>query len=669
MRSVPWLRSVVIACVVATLVGCGGGDTGGSEDAGTGDVGLQDAGAQDAGGTSGTASVTLSEPSIQWTLFQSSTGRYASKTFTVRASYTSDLAVVGFPPGVTRPSWISSLRTSQLPDRTVEISVTLLPPENARGPYLTTLRVTTRNADGGNQAHADLPIRMDVDPLPPVYQGNVSFSSVSTDAAPPAPMVLALDFRGSTAVSWSATLENVNHGLTNWVALERATDSSLSVRLTKLQRIGQYQSNIVLTFQRDGVSGTIWIPLTYTVTPGKAEARFVAPMAGYVNEPGTLKIRGVGFSTLTLEDVRIGGVSATSFTRVNDTELRVSYPAIGTGGMKPVELVTASGTWRVEMDYLVKARPTAMAGDFTFPTEFKYLVFDSTRDAIIASTASTLYRLQLDTTGWSIATQRDLAWRRFDLTPDGRYLIIATANSVTLLDAVTLADVESYPIPFIAPWNEQPPAGSLLYMLNDGSALVSVAGQGLVMFDSVNRTFRRTTRSSPSNSLLRITQDHSRIVILPNDPFLSGQFTGYFDATIHDFIPFNTGTSYYANRVAYSGDGERLLVNSDQLLDKDFVPLGTLVSTSGAPYNYSLELSPDGKSGYRVDAGAGRLYKYDLTAMSPYPSAGVKTFSPPFSFYAALPATWVTPEGSMMLLGGGDMGASTPERRLVIVPL
>jgi hypothetical protein len=393
-------------------------------------------------------------------------------------------------------------------------------------------------------------------------------------------------------------------------------------------------------------------------------------MAGYVNEPGTLRIRGVGFSTLTLEDVRIGGVSATSFTRVNDTELRVSYPALGTGGKKPVELVTASGTWRAEMDFLVKARPTAMAGDFTFPTEFNYLVFDSTRDAIIASTASTLYRLQLDTTGWSIATQRDLAWRRFELTPDGRYLIVVTANSVTLLDAVTLADVESYPIPFIAPWNEQPPAGSLLYVLNDGSALVSVVGQGLVMFDSVNRTFRRTTRSFPSNSLLRITQDHSRIVILPNDSFASGQFTGYFDATVHDFIPFNTGTSYYAaNRVAYSGDGERLLVNSDQLLDKDFVPLGSLVSISGTPYNYSLELSPDGKSGYRVDAGAGRLYKYDLTAPSPYPSAGVKTFSPPFSFYAAFPDTWVTPEGGMMLLGGGSIDSWTPERRLVIVPL
>jgi len=640
------LRRITLVLVVAALGACGGG-----------------------GGSSGTStnssnSVTLSQTAINWEQFQSQSGQYSPKTFTIRVTFHGAGVVIGYPPGFSPPSWLSTGDPVPVAPEQFDFSITLRPAANSQGQYSTTLRFVTGNADGSQGAYQDLSIAMSFIPLPAVYSGSVSFNSVSTDVAVPLTQTLSLNLAGT----WTAQLENLNTGLTGWVTLTPGGASDqLAVGIPGIPRVGQYRGNILIGFDQNGITGQYRIPLTYTIAAGAPEPRFVAPVAGYLGEPGTLTIRGVGFDTATVQDVRIDGVSVASFSVINATEIRAQHGAFGATGAKSVEIVTASQTYRCGMDYLIKQRPTARAGDFTFPADFNHMVFDSTRDVLLVSTASTLYRLKLDANGWSIETQRDVAWFFFDMTPDAKYLVSVNGDSATLLDAVTLADVDAYAIPFSDTPIIGTTFGNLQHMMNNGSALLVVASPNFVVFDYVNKTFRRTTQ--PRNAALtRITQDRSKILVVPNTLTDGATFTGYFDSTIDDFAPINQTIGYGANRIAYSGDGERLLLDNDSVMDKNFTQLGVL-AFDGNISNYSLELSANGQTGFKVEAGSGRIYKYDLSAPTPYPGAGFITFSPAFTYYAAFPATLVTPDGSMMMLGGGYANGSNKERRLVIVLL
>ena len=614
--------------------------------------------------------IEISPGDLEVHVVQVPSGRYRPVDTHVHLKLQGDTLNLVFPEGPP-PAWLGIQQEPlAATGRDFDFPITITPPFQGTGSYATTVRFEARDQRDLDVAHRDLPIRLDIHPLLPSAQQSVSFQSASLDPAPPAAQTLQLALESTSGVTWSAKVGQTNHGLTDWLKLTPDfTGNRLEIVPTKVPTTGHYEADIVLTLdQGAGMVDEVHIPLTYDIKPSTPEPRYVAPMVGFLNEAGTLLIRGAGFDTATLLDVRIGGVSATSFELVNPTELRAHYAAFSTVGPKPVELVTAGKTYSAGMDFLIKTRPQAAAFNYQFPTGFAGMVFDSTRDVLIVRTESGLYRFKLGGSGWSLETQRNIHVGRIDLSPDARHLVTIADTRITLMDAVTLEDVEAYSIPYASPAED--PNSSLVYVLDNGTALLTVvvtdASGGRATHSAtlnlVNRTLSRKVVDMGWIEQRHATNDREKILAVATDPGGSGAIVnGYFDAAVNAFVSFGPAKTYFMNRIAMSGNGARLLLGEDQVFDASFSYLGTLVSLGNEfVSNYSLELSADGMTGYRVAASDGRIYRYDLQAPAPYPALGALSFTPWFSS-GMFPETFVTPDNSMMVLGGGA--------QVVIVPL
>ena len=638
------LFNIIILSLV--LTSCGGG--GGSQPTNTSE--------------NGNNFITLSDSSIKEAFFSTQSGSYTPVSISVNVIFNGDGVLIGYAPDVTQESWLS------FPDRQIQatggsfdFTVTISPPLNSSGAYSTSIRLLTGDIDGSNPAYVDLHISYEIYPTPNVYTGEVSFNSYSNDLTLPARQTIQLDFSPLTNYTWSARVENTNNLNTNWNKINPIIQNNqLDIDISSLLPVGQYQADIVFDITFKGTVNTINIPLTYTVTAATPEINYISPTIGYVNKAGTINIHGTGFSTETIVDVKIDGVSSSSFTKVSDNEITANFLAMSTEGVKSVSVMTNNNTYTSAQNFIIKSPIVLTAHEFALDTGIVDMVHDETRDALLVSTDTTLYRISQNAGVWSIVKSRAIAFGEFDMTPDAKFILSADSTGFKLLDAVTLEDAINYQ-------NLPSRYASIYHTASNGNVFFTNSESTFFQsFNLVNKTIS-TVPVPITSRLTRASHSRDRIIFATYGDI--PKYTGIYDVSTNSFTQLSSTATYASNRFSLSGEGNRLIANPDSLFDLSLNHLGTLAANS-EPGNYSLEIATNGLTGYKVDAGSGIIYPYDLTAGPTFLPIVSTTYTfTPYSNYAAAPGTIVSHDNQVMFLGGGTKAGTIRENRIVIVPV
>ena len=128
------------------------------------------------------------------------------------------------------------------------------------------------------------------------------------------------------------------------------------------------------------------INVSYQVaSPVQGDA--VAPRIAIANTVGNVIVRGNGFSQAAVQDVTFGGLSATGFSRVGDTEIHASYPAL-LAGSHSVQLIGSSGPLPFAATLVVIDPPNYHPATLNYPAppqEVRALLYDAERQALLVA--------------------------------------------------------------------------------------------------------------------------------------------------------------------------------------------------------------------------------------------------------------------------------------------
>jgi hypothetical protein len=230
---------------------------------------------------------------------------------------------------------------------------------------------------------------------------------------------------------------------------------------------GIYRGNVILSSTTAFVSD-VAVPVTLTVD--RPQVNFVSPHVDNANTSAKVIIRGRKFNDVNVTDVKFGGVSASSFQVVSDTEIRATHPALA-AGQHQVSVVTASGNLASRAT-LVMAAPTSLANLTFLHTDgiYKNILHDRERNAVLVfpSGGSYIERHIWNGSGWvstNVTLPYNLGWSWL-MSPDGKEIFqITQDNRILRLDAVTLSVLSATTSPY-----QLLAAG----VLNDGNVLIGV---------------------------------------------------------------------------------------------------------------------------------------------------------------------------------------------------
>ncbi len=663
---------ILLFLALLIFTACGGGSgTGPGSDSGPG-LGANPATEDSSGGLSSSGDrtfINVRPDQLEFRTFESSSV-YSAQKKSVTISFEGDGVLVGYAPDVIPPNWLQLPFSSfEAPQKIFDLEISALPINQGLGEFATSLRLVTGNLDGSDPAFVDLPIRLLIGEAPPIYNGDITFHTDTGDPNPPEPRSIQLDFGAYPEAAFSVDIESANTASASWLSALPQTDSGqVEVAITSAMPAGHYKANLIVNYQAAGATGVKNIPVNLIVTASEPAIHYVTPPQAYINRQCEFIIRGVGFSTQVLQNVTLGGSNATSFLVLSDTEIRARFPAMASEGVAELVLRTTNGNYFAPLDVVVKQPAPAVYGNLNLGEAINDFEFDALRDVAIVATSGSLYRVEYNGNSWELPTQRSIMVRDFALTPDGEHIVYSDGKKLHLLDAVSLATSASYDIPaFDTPLGTTSYAfASVKHVMNNGDVLLALPTSPRETFSTFHLPNKiiSSSESASQMTMTKITSDKNRVFIVSNAN--SSSFAGYYDASNLEFktvqLPHERS---YSNRLAYSGNGERIYLN-DGIYDVDFNKLVSI--TDPKVYNYSAELSVDGNTAYWVDAGNGEIHSYDIKT-SPATKIGIITIPDPYSYYAALPKTRVTPDNMLMILSQGTRNASTPETRLVFVPL
>ena len=184
-------------------------------------------------------------------------------------------------------------------------------------------------------------------------------------------------------ISWDAVSDvawlSVNPPSGNTGAATQLT-ATLDQSQVDLLMNGIYSANITLSSSMASVS-SVTIPVTLTIDC--SQINYVSPYVEAANTSTEVIIRGTHISPATVQDVTFGGISASAFNVVGDTEIRATHPALA-AGQYPVSVVTTTGSIRSRAT-LVVTNPTALS-DLAYLDSsglVKSIVHDPERNAVL----------------------------------------------------------------------------------------------------------------------------------------------------------------------------------------------------------------------------------------------------------------------------------------------
>jgi hypothetical protein len=601
--------------------------------------------------------------------------QYQSQSQQMHVTFIGDGVLIGYAPNVPAPNWLQVEQENIVaPSGQFDLPVTVLPvQEQGLGTYTTSLRLVTGKLATNVSRFIDVPVQLSILTPPPIYTGGVTFNALTTDAGLPAPKTINLNFGGYTNPTFEVSLQNANSLASSWVSVTTSVaDRTITIAINSAQPVGSYKASLLVRYSASGAAGLATIPIQYDVIAGAPQISYVVPNAIYDSVATDIVVRGAGFALSPVQSVTVGGMSALSFHVVDDSQIMARLPAIATPGDQTVQVQLANAQ-SASYPVTIKAPPPAIAGNLYLGEWNRKARFDSLHDAILVGGSHTLFRVQVVDGSWQVVAQRPIAGGRelgiesFDLTPDSRFIVHAEKDTIKMLDAVTLQDAGSFTLPDIAGLPpERYETTSVEAILNTGEILVGLYGGNTGTLYTLQLTNKILTATTHTLYLTMVARDSMRTrALLANNNTGRDGFTGFFfgagvpdlrAATLPDRV-------VYGNRFAISRDSTRVVLN-DSLYDGAFNVLGDLKDP--AVFNYSIELSPDGRRAYFISAGDGTIRSFDVSGPPPFTSSPYTTF-PSYSYYGTFPNSQITPDGGMMILDGGQ--TNDAETRLTIVPL
>lgn len=468
--------------------------------------------------------------------------------------------------------------------------------------------------------------------------------------------------------------------------------------------VGTYNSTITVraclndsTCATGELSGS---PKTVRVTyeiKSSVKADTLMPSIAIANQPGEVILRGNGFASANVNQVFFNGVSATSFTLVNDTQIQATYPALAEGTYA-VELRNPAGILPFSGNLTVVASKTHLAGTLSYPStqQTLALVYDAKREALLVA-ASYFDGSNRDTTSrmrnkilryqfsngvfmtlnsLEVPLLRDLA-----LSPDGDTLLAITDSQIIHLNPSTLEQVS-------ATKNTMLIGGGGHYLkniviTNDGNAIITTGYNGsgntrTYLYPLSQAMFYPTIHSCTYNGSAGAGANGSLAAIIqgslsPTPPTCryestQGRFTANSVSANQRSCDGSTMGKCINPVVSKSGDRIAIIDESFTLrvYDNSFNLLGQLPGTHGAAsfspngdkiYSYdstgvlrTFLLGQEVVNGFFVESGSG-------TALAGNPGVGVEPFS---SSPTTIVRMIASPDGKTVFIAGSNLIAIAP---------
>lgn len=293
------------------------------------------------------------------------------------------------------------------------------------------------------------------------------------------------------------------------------------------------------------------------------EVRYVMPSVQVAGKPSRVRVRGVGFDAIAVPSALepVEGVTGATVTRLSDTALVVDLPAVAAGERR-VRIPSALGAGRAAALHHVD--PETLTSARVNQVGLKHaLLVDARRRAVLTVNGDqgAIVRFAQVDGAWRPAVRAIAGLRDLGLSPDGDLLVAVDARSVRLLDPVTLADVQTYPVIAADPFSSTYLG---LATLNDGRVLLP----GTTGFTFAVRTFDLETRAfgTIDSSGLRLdcyggpwyaaSRDGDRVVIVQSSSYTPTPPGLLLDVTAGNFYEgslSDDGSRFVANATVYDG--------------------------------------------------------------------------------------------------------------------
>jgi hypothetical protein len=402
----------------------------------------------------------------------------------------------------------------------------------------------------------------------------------------------------------------------------------------------------------------------------------VAPRVVRAGVPGEAVLRGQGLASLT--GVSFGGNDATSITQVSDTEVHAAYPAL-TAGAYAVQPQNASGPVPFSGTLVVIDPPGFAATTLGYPSSpgnFRSIVFDAARQAILVATDTQILRYAFVDPAWQAPLQlaipdlRDIA-----LSNDGASLLALATHSLRQLDPVTLVQGGITSGPVSGP--SSPVPLNRLALANNGVAVVGAEQFETYFYLSGNPGFFRAVPNGTLfafGALPAAGENRSLIAVIqgqlsPAPPALTYlASSGSFSASSVNLNRVSVNLSSLDPLPAVDRSGLRISFHSSvgtfsgiNVFDNNLTQLGALPATTAA---VAFAPNPSGPAVRAYTLDAGMLRAFDLAA-PPVGGSFVEITSQPYPMTLSSgpgnhPRMLITPDGGTAILAG--------DARVVIVP-
>jgi hypothetical protein len=378
--------------------------------------------------------------------------------------------------------------------------------ETAPGDYAADMEVSFP-ATGAN-ASRKLPVTYRVLSLLNVA-APAAFSVTNQQPAQDQTRTIAVNTRDQARqTAWTAAVRNN----TPWLKVltptgQTAASSTLRIELVAEEisslRNGLYETEVLVDPAIPSAS-TVSIPVRMTLD--RTHVSTVAPYIAAPDKSARVIIRGEHLDAITIQDVKFGNASATTWEAEGPTKLVVTHPALSVGRY-PVSLqapefpVGSSAELVVQgpLNYSAAARADAPI-PFITPT-----VFDPERGACYFINNQQISAVRRTAAGWTTQTvARDFAVvSGAAMSVDGRELLMFVgSNGVAHLDPVTLQELRRSDF-------DLPRYGSLwmnhMSVLDDGKVLFTLDST----LQIYNPATRAVTRVGPSEQEARATVTHT----------------------------------------------------------------------------------------------------------------------------------------------------------------